>query len=71
MDWVISCVTLASMELIARKRWQGWALGLCNQGLWFYVVIWQRDLWGLAIIPIVLTWRYSVALRKWKAEGTR
>jgi len=36
MDWVISIFTITSMELIARRHWQGWLCGLINQGFWGY-----------------------------------
>jgi len=69
MDYVVACMTLLAMELIARKRWEGWAVGLLNQGLWFYLIVYQQALWGLAILSAVLTWRYSVALVKWRKDG--
>lgn len=65
MDWITGAFTLLSMELIARKMWQGWAVGLANQGLWL-ALIFQRELFGLLPLTILLTWRYLVALRKWK-----
>lgn len=38
MDWITGAITAMSMELIARRRWEGWALGLLNQGLWFGLI---------------------------------
>lgn len=69
MDWVVGLMTLTAMELIARKKWQGWAVGLANQVLWFYLIVYQQQLWGLAMLSAVLTWRYSVALMKWRRDG--
>jgi len=69
MDWLISCLTITGMELIARKHWQGWAVGLANQGLWAYFMVYQKQAYGLIPISVVLTWRYSVALRKWRREA--
>lgn len=68
MDWVIACITIASMELIARKHWYGWALGMVNQPIWLWFVVYDKQMYGLAIIPVVLFWRYSVALIKWRKE---
>lgn len=68
MDWIVGGMTLLAMELIARKRWEGWAVGLVNQALWFYLIVWQQQLWGLAMLTVVLTWRYSVALLKWRRD---
>lgn len=68
MDYLVGCLTLVSMELIARRQWTGWAVGLVNQVFWFYLVVWTQELWGLAILSAVLTWRYSVALIRWRRE---
>jgi len=68
MDYFVSLVTIASMELLARRRWEGWALGLCNQVLWF-ILCWHKELWGLLLVPVILTWRYSVALYRWRSES--
>lgn len=68
MDWVISIFTITSMELIARRHWQGWLCGLINQGFWGYFMIWEKQAYGLLPISIVLTWRYSVAMLRWKRE---
>ena len=69
MDWLLSLNTILAMELIARRKWYGWAVGLVNQGFWFYVVVWQQQLYGLAVLTAVLTWRYSVALVKWRRDA--
>ena len=68
MDWLLACNTILSMELIARRKWYGWAVGLINQAFWFYVIVWQKELYGLALLTVVLTWRYTVALIRWKHE---
>lgn len=65
MDWVTGLVTLIAMELIARKRWEGWAVGLGNQVLWLGL-IYERELYGLLPLALLLTWRYGVALRNWR-----
>jgi hypothetical protein len=69
MDWVISALTIVSMELIARKHWYGWGLGIFNQFLWCYVLVWDKQMYGLTPIPLILFWRYSVALLRWKREA--
>ncbi len=48
-----------------------WAVGLANQGLWFYLIVWKQQLWGLAPLTALLTWRYTVALIRWRREGAR
>lgn len=67
IDWVTGLGTLVAMELIARKYWQGWAVGLVNQGLWLWL-IYASELYGLLPVTLVLIWRYAVALRKWRRE---
>ena len=71
MDWLVGGMTLIAMELIARKRWEGWAVGLVNQGLWAYLIVYQQKLYGLALLTVILTWRYSVALIKWRKDVVR
>lgn len=68
MDWITGAITILAMELLARKRWEGWAVGLANQGLWLWLIA-SRELWGLLPLTAILTWRYAVALRKWRGES--
>lgn len=68
MDWVTGGMTVLSMELLAKRRWEGWAVGLANQFLWAWL-IYTRELWGLAPLVAILTWRYAVALRKWRSAA--
>jgi hypothetical protein len=50
MDWICAITTVISVELIARHKWQGWAVGVASQALWL-VLIYQRHLWGLIDKP--------------------
>lgn len=68
MDWIAGLGTLISIELIARRRWYGWLVGVANQVLWV-ALIWERELWGLAPLSLVLLVRYSVAAWAWRKEG--
>jgi hypothetical protein len=68
MDWLTGALTVLAMELIGRKLWHGWAVGLANQACWFYLVI-DRRLWGLLPLTAILTWRYSAALVRWRREA--
>jgi hypothetical protein len=68
MDWLTGGLTVLAMELVGRKRWEGWAVGLVNQAFWAYL-IWDRALWGLAPLSAILTWRYTVALLRWRREA--
>lgn len=68
MDWLTGALTVLAMELVARKSWHGWAVGLANQACWLYLV-WTRELWGLLPLTLILTWRYTAALVRWRREA--
>lgn len=68
MDWLTGALTLVAMELIGRRYWQGWLVGLLNQGFWAYL-IYDKALYGLIPLTIILTWRYATHLYRWKHEG--
>jgi len=63
-----SIVTLIGMQLVAKKRWEGWAVGLANQALWFALIIQTRS-WGLLVLMAALIWIYSRALIDWRRNG--
>jgi hypothetical protein len=65
LDWFASVLTVTGMELVARQKWFGWVVLLCNQVLWV-ALIFERHLWGLAPLTVVLSWRYSSALVRWR-----
>lgn len=67
MDYLTGGITILAMELLARRRWEGWLVGLCNQVLWGWL-IYERQLWGLAPLTVILTWRYAVALIRWRKD---
>ena len=66
MDWITGALTIVAMEMIARRDWRGWAVGLVNQLFWL-ALIFQRELWGLVPLTAILSWRYVSALRRWRA----
>jgi hypothetical protein len=65
MDWLVGLITITAMELIRRRHWQGWAVGLLGQTFWA-ALIYQRRLWGLAPLCLVLTIQYALGLRTWR-----
>lgn len=65
MDWLTGAMTVLAMELVARRRWQGWAVGLVNQAFWLWLIC-TRSLWGLLPLTAILSWRYTVALVRWR-----
>lgn len=65
MDWITGILTLIAMEMLGRKMWQGWAVGLFNQLFWITLII-QKELWGLLPLTAVLIWRYTNHLIVWR-----
>jgi hypothetical protein len=65
MDWLTGAMTVLAMELIGRKYWQGWLVGLVNQFLWLYLII-DTSLWGLLPLTAILSWRYITHLIVWR-----
>ena len=63
-----SLVTILGMWLVAKKRWEGWAVGLANQALWFALIVQTRS-WGLLVLMAALVWIYSRALIDWRRYG--
>ena len=63
-----SLVTILGMWLVAKKRWEGWAVGLANQALWFALIVQTRS-WGLLVLMAALVWLYSRALIDWRRNG--
>ncbi len=68
MDWFVGILTLLSMELIARRRWEGWLVGILNQATWM-ILCYQQELWGLMPLQVILSWRFTVALMQWRKEN--
>lgn len=60
-----SVVTLIGMWLAGSHRWQGWALGVANQGLWAWFIFAFRA-WGLLPLNIALVFVYGRNLWRWK-----
>ena len=67
MDWITGGLTIWAMELIGRKDWRGWLVGIFNQGLWLWLIL-DRKLWGLLPLTLILSWRYAAALLRWKRD---
>jgi hypothetical protein len=65
VDWIIGGFSIGTMELIARRKWYGWALGLLGQVPWLWLIV-QQQLWGFLPVTFFLAWRYTRALRSWR-----
>lgn len=60
-----SIVTIIGFHLVAKKRWEGWAVGLANQALWLALIL-QTRTWGLLLLNVTLVWIYGRALTDWR-----
>lgn len=67
MDWLVSILTIIQMQLIARKRWEGWLVALVNSGLWM-ILVYQQELWGLMALQIILSAQFAFALINWTSK---
>ena len=64
MDWIVSVLTIIQMQLIAKRRWEGWFLALINSGLWM-ILSYQQQLYGLMLLQLVLSGQFALALVNW------
>ncbi len=67
MDWLVSILTIFQMQLIARKRWEGWLVALVNSGLWM-ILVYHQQLWGLMALQLVLSAQFAFALINWTSR---
>lgn len=64
MAWVISLVTIVSMELMVRKRRSAWVLSILNQGLWLWLIVSTRQ-WGLLPLNLCMWIQAVRGLIRW------
>jgi len=48
MSWLLSIVGIIGLISVGRKRWWGFAIGLCNEVLWVYFAITRQE-YGLIL----------------------
>jgi hypothetical protein len=65
VPWLTSVFTLWAMWLLAKKRWQGWVVGLFNQVLWVATAVLFRT-WGLLPLTAALIVVYIRGLVDWR-----
>ena len=72
MAWIVSILTIISMELMIRKHRAAWVVSLANQALWLIYICLLRE-WGLLPLNAAM-WVQSIrGLRQWRhspAAGT-
>lgn len=72
MDWIISAMTIAAMELAVRKHWSTWVLTLFNQVLWLIFILGHQS-WGLLPLNLFMWFMAVRGLCVWtrKTPGMR
>ncbi len=63
-DLIAGLLTLATLELLLRPRLRllGCGVGLFSQLFWL-ALIWNRALWGLLPLTLIMSWRYAAWLK--------
>lgn len=67
LDWIAAVSTFVGVQLVAMKKWQGWALHAVNAILWAYLMV-QASFWGLFTLELVFFVQALWALRRWLRE---
>jgi nicotinamide riboside transporter PnuC len=65
MDWIAAIFTIIGIELLRRKMWQGFLVGLLNEISWAYIAI-NKEVYGLLLLVAVLSVQYSWAIYTWR-----
>jgi len=64
VDWIISLTSCFMLWLMGNKSIWGPVVGIANQGLWIFYVIWTSQ-WGLMLGVILYTFVHLRNLMKW------
>ena len=67
LAWVVSIITVISVELTIRKQWWGWLLALFNQVLWFILIVSTRQ-WGLLLLNAYMAVQGARGAVRWYRE---
>jgi len=67
MAWVISILTIISVELTIRKSWLGWLIASLNQVLWFILIVGMKE-WGLLPLNAYMCVQSCRGARRWYKE---
>lgn len=67
LPFVTGMLTIFAMWLAGSKRWEAWAVGLANQGLWLATTI-VFATWGLLPLTVFLTFTYARNLIRWRRD---
>ena len=65
LSLIASCTTVLSMQLLARRKRIGWIVSLCNQMVWWGIIV-SAGAWGLSILQVALFITALQGWRKWR-----
>jgi hypothetical protein len=68
MEWAYAVLTVITSELLARKSWHGWGVGLVNDGFWFWWA-YSGGHWGMFSLTAVCTLQSVRGLLRWRREA--
>ncbi len=68
MDWIISVTSCVMLWMMGNKSIFGPILGIVNQGLWIFYVVWTGQ-WGLLLGVSLYTVIHIRNLAKWKRSS--
>jgi nicotinamide riboside transporter PnuC len=68
LDWIAAVVTLVAVELVTRRRWEGFALHTVNAALWGYLM-YRAQLWGLFTLEGVFAVQGLVCAYRWRRNA--
>lgn len=66
-SWLLMSIGLVGLFLVGSNYWQGWAINLANQGLWFTYSVYTRQ-WGFLVACFVYAGMYARNLLKWRRD---
>jgi hypothetical protein len=68
LDWIISITSCVMLWMMGNKSIFGPILGIINQGLWIFYVVWTGQ-WGLLLGVSLYTVIHIRNLAKWKRSS--
>lgn len=67
LPWLLSAITIYMTVLAGNKRRHAWLVGLANQGLWLFWILYTGS-WGFLPMNIALWIVYGRNHMKWNKE---
>jgi len=68
MAWIVSLITIVSVELTVRKNWIGWVLAGVNQLLWLILIV-TTEQWGLLPLNAYMAMQSCRGAYAWRKQA--